>query len=463
MILRIVAIGAILILTSIAWTVLGGTITHRTSQADLKLRGRVGQLWGTRHRQRAPWFHYIERKKRLRLTDSGRSYWQHYTVTHSLEACGSDIKVGLNLDQRRKGLLWYNTYKVSFGATYCLKNTTDKARTLAVHFPFPTRQALYDDFKVSLDGKVLESRSPGPVRKAGSLPLKAQPADVSPPASSTAAVRSWIDSNQGQVRLSIPLRPGQKVKIGVAYRSQGLDQWVYSFGRTVTQVKNFKLAMRTNFRSIDFPGGTISPTRKQEIPGGWSLTWESRNLISGFSVGMDMPKRLNPGPWAARVSFHAPVSLLLYFFMLLLITARRGVSLHPMNYFFLACAFFAFHLLMAYTVDRVSVHWAFAISAAVSLGLVVSYLRLVTGLRFALVEAGLAQLVYLVLFSTAFFFEGLVGLAVTILCIVTLFVAMQMTGRIKWSEVFSGNSVHDTEDCEERSAANYPPPGYGGR
>ena len=50
--------------------------------------------------------------------------------------------------------------------------------------------------------------------------------------------------------------------------------------------------------------------------------------------------------------------------------------------------------------------------------------------------AALAQIVYLVLFSYAFFLRGYTGLAVTIGAIVTLFVVMQATGRIKWSEQF---------------------------
>jgi len=53
------------------------------------------------------------------------------------------------------------------------------------------------------------------------------------------------------------------------------------------------------------------------------------------------------------------------------------------------------------------------------------------------VEAGLTQLIYLVLFSYAFFFEGFTGLTVTIGSILTLFVVMQMTGRIRWEEKFS--------------------------
>jgi len=56
----------------------------------------------------------------------------------------------------------------------------------------------------------------------------------------------------------------------------------------------------------------------------------------------------------------------------------------------------------------------------VSVGLVVSYLRAVAGTRFALREAGLAQLVFLVLFSYAFFFEGYTGLTVTIGAVLTL-------------------------------------------
>ena len=52
-------------------------------------------------------------------------------------------------------------------------------------------------------------------------------------------------------------------------------------------------------------------------------------------------------------------------------------------------------------------------------------------------DAGLTQLIYLVLFSYAFFFEGFTGLAVTIGAILTLFVVMQMTGRLKWEEKFN--------------------------
>jgi inner membrane protein involved in colicin E2 resistance len=119
---------------------------------------------------------------------------------------------------------------------------------------------------------------------------------------------------------------------------------------------------------------------------------------------------------------------------MLVITTLRGIDLHPVNYFFLAASFFAFHLLFAYLVDRIPVEAAFAICSAVTLFLTVSYLRLSVGWQFAAVESGLAQLVYLILFSYALFNEGWSGLTITIGAIVTLFVVMQLTGRIRWSE-----------------------------
>jgi hypothetical protein len=61
----------------------------------------------------------------------------------------------------------------------------------------------------------------------------------------------------------------------------------------------------------------------------------------------------------------------------------------------------------------------------------------VTGMRRAIREAGAAQLVFLVLFSYAFFFQGMTGLAITIGAVLTLFVMMQMTARVSWDDVFA--------------------------
>jgi len=195
--------------------------------------------------------------------------------------------------------------------------------------------------------------------------------------------------------------------------------------------------MHTNFKDIDFADDTLSPTAKKETTDGWELNWRYSDLVSGFQIGMEMPEKLQPGPLAGEISYFAPVSLFFFFFLMFIITTLRSIDLHPMNYFFLAAAFFAFHLLLAYLVDHISIHGAMAISSIVSIFLVVSYLRLVAGIRFAALKAGTAQLIYLVVFSYAFFWKGFTGLTITIISVITLFIVMQATGRIRWSDKFT--------------------------
>ena len=216
-----------------------------------------------------------------------------------------------------------------------------------------------------------------------------------------------------------------------------MQSWTYSFGEGVQSVADFSLAMTTNFDAIDYPPQTLLPSGEKPTGSGWRLYWNYGTLVTSNGIGMAMPSPMQPGPLAQRITFWAPVALLFYFFVMFTIATLRNVELHPMNYFFLACSFFAFHLLFAYLVDRIVVEWAFVICSAVSLFLTISYLRLVVGWRFAAVESGLAQLIYLVLFSYALFNEGWSGLTITIGAIITLFVVMQVTGRIRWADRFT--------------------------
>jgi inner membrane protein involved in colicin E2 resistance len=143
------------------------------------------------------------------------------------------------------------------------------------------------------------------------------------------------------------------------------------------------------------------------------------------------------------MSFSAPISLGFFMVWIFVIGVLKRVEVHPVNHLFLAAAFFAFHLLFGYLADHLAVEWTFAISAAVSVLLVTTYLRLVVGARFAFLEAGLAQILYLVGFSLAHFWEGYTGLTVTVLGILTLFLLMQLTGRIRWAEVLAGTQPRD--------------------
>jgi Inner membrane protein CreD len=406
MIKRLFAIGFIFACVSVAWFVLAGATYTRTHTADSSLKSRVAQLWGAPQAQLPPsivaW-EVVTRK--VETTEDGKKIVKtvEEKVTEKLTLDGSDIQVALKLDHRQKGLLWYATYGVDFGATYVLTNTTASKRDIEISLPFPARRAVFDDLKFELEGaQWIAKPAPGEEKFVG------------------------------HTRLA----PGESAILRVGYRSQGLDRWSYSFGNGVSEVRNFKLLMRTNFDAIDFPDDAISPVTKARIDGGWNLKWEYRHLVSGVNIAMAMPEKLQPGPLASQIATFAPVSLFFFIVVLLTIGIVRNVDIHPMHFFFVAAAFFAFHLLFAYLADQVSIHAAFAIAAVVSLALTFSYLRLVFGAAFAFFAAGTAQLVYLVLFSYAFFFKGLTGLAITIGAIATLFVLMQVTARVNWNAVF---------------------------
>lgn len=406
MIKRLIAIGFIFFCTSVAWSILSGVTERRTHSADDGLRKQVERVWGAAQVQRPPvatWYERVTRK--VETVEKGGTVikMMEHDVPRQLPVAASSIEVALRLDPRQKGLLWYSTYGVDFAATYAIANTSGASREVHVSLPFPASNAVFDDLQFEVEGKAW-----------------------------TAAPVPANDHIIGRVRLE----PGERVTLKAGYRSQGLDRWTYGFGPGVAEVRDFRMRVKTNFAAIDFPDGSISPAHKKRVGDGWELGWEFRRLVSGVNIAIVMPEKLQPGPLASQIAGFAPISLFFFIVVLLTIGIVKGVELHPMHFFFLSAAFFAFHLLFSYLADLVDIHAAFVIAAVVSVVLVTSYLRLVVGSRFAFFAAGGAQLVYLVLFSYAFFFKGLTGLAVTIGAVVTLFVLMQVTARVNWNEIF---------------------------
>lgn len=468
MLKRIAAITGIFICSWVAWAILTMVIWVRTDEKKATMSDAVGELWGTEHTQTAPelsaaWT--TTKREQVKWMDTG---WEpvreekedqeveppdtegllgavtttlsqekivseeieeqkpkkekkavvdwkrdpnkrHYRVEQhhhsaSLMLDGTDAQVDLGVDHRRKGLLWFSTYGVGFHSSYTVQNPIEHPIAVTIRFPFPSKSAIYDNMKVTV-----------PKNKGA---------------------RVTAEEGAMAARFTVPPHSAQKVTFG--YHSRGMDRWSYSFGPDVKMVRNFRLVMRTDFQTIDFPKGSISPDVKKvlEDGSGWRLAWDKESVVSGLDIGMLMPHRINPGPLAQKMSLHAPVSLFFFFFVMFILQVLRSIRIHPMNYFFIAASFFSFNLLFSYLVDHITVFMAFGIASAVSILLVVSYLRIVVGLRFALLEAGVSQLIYQVLFSLAHFLEGYTGLTITVGAIVTLAIVMHLTARTDWENVF---------------------------
>lgn len=404
--LRLLGILAVFFLTSIAWIALGGITRVRTDDQGLALSGRVADLWGSAQVQPAPsltveWTEAVAREEEY--TDAaGATSRRTVRATEwrsaPVDLDQSRIQVGLHLDQRRKGLLWFPLYDVAFAGEWAYVHE-GPARILVIGFQFPSGEGVYDDFHVVVDGEELTE---GLVVGDGGLALRR------------------------------PVEPGQEVRFAIRYRSRGAETWQYAPTTAPGPVRDFQLRMTTDFADIDYPARTMSPSSRTPTAGGWILDWTFTQIVTGYGIGMVMPQPVQPGELASELSWSAPISLGLFFVWIYVLGFLRREEIHPVNYLFIAAAFFTFNLLFAYTADHLPVEAAFALASVVSVGLVASYLRLVVGGRFALLESGVAQALYQVGFGVAHFFEGFTGLVVTVLGVVTLFALMQLTGRVRW-------------------------------
>src|SRR5262249_29633555 len=156
-------------------------------------------------------------------------------------------------------------YKVGFVGDYVFRNASDREQTVTFTLSFPAAQAIYDDLTLAVDGT--------------SLPITNQKTAAS---------------------VSVKIAPGATAKLHAAYRSQGLESWRYKFGDDVSQVRDFQLRLRTNFKDIDFAENTLSPSDKHQTADGWELNWNYKNLLTGYQIGMPMPQKLQPGPLAGE-------------------------------------------------------------------------------------------------------------------------------------------------------------------
>ncbi|MCK9590303.1 MAG: hypothetical protein M0Q93_13210, partial [Terrimicrobiaceae bacterium] len=299
-VLRLFAILFITACTTVAWFLLGTALNVRTSQSGMSAAQSVPAGGGPPIVQGHPQAWYQSPG-----TGDGKAW---------IRPTGSEVDISLAYEPRQKGLLWYRTFAAGFRGEYAFTNPTPIPQTIYVQFSLPSADAGYNEFSFTLNGK------PTTANVTGKTPI------------TEAAV----------------VEAGGTATLMVAYKTRGLDRWTYSFGPE-SRVQNFLLHMGADFEEIDFPAG--SPTERKRSGRGWDLVWSYPDEIGARPVSMDMPKVLNPGPVASRIAFFAPVSLVFFFSVLVVVCLIQKVDLHPMNFFFLAAGCFAFQLLFAYLVD----------------------------------------------------------------------------------------------------------------
>ena len=409
---RLVQIGVVWMGCAIGWMVLGSTLRVRSDGAWSSALASVQHLWGPAAIHGPP-----------RVVDPERAAPAEPAPDPSMEPAewapprpeptaapgvlgadevalvGSDVAVHLDHEQRQRGLNWFPTYEARFDGRFTHRHVGGEGGHATLAIDLVQGGKGFDGFAITRDGHAVAYRMV-----------------------------------HGRALFDVTLEPGEEVTHRVEFTTRGVDTWRYDLTHGTGSVEGFELALTTDFAAVDFPEGSLSPTDHAETGEGWRGEWRFSHLLSADDIAVELPRRLNPGPLAAKITFFGPVGLLFFFFVVAMVARVRHVTLHPMHYFFLGTGFFAFHLLFAYLVDQLPLAASFVVAAGTSAFLVLSYVRLVAGRRFAFRVVAPAQALYLVLFSASFFLEGMTGLAITLGAIGTLYVMMQMSARTKWGE-----------------------------
>ncbi|MDQ1707184.1 MAG: hypothetical protein QOJ88_395 [Pyrinomonadaceae bacterium] len=219
---RIPAIALIFVCASVAWAILGATIFSRTYSLDEIGENRVASTWGAPQNQAPPLASFKEVVSRKEEgTENGKKLVKtiQEEITTPLPLESSAVDVSLDLEHRQKGLLWFSTYKVGFAGDYAFRNTSTKEQDVSFVLHFPATRAIYDDLVFTVNG-------------------------------SPVGLSNQENAATGQVKVAA----GEVAHLTVGYRSQGLNEWRYSFGSNdVSQVRAFSLRIKTTLRTLIFP------------------------------------------------------------------------------------------------------------------------------------------------------------------------------------------------------------------
>ena len=421
---KIAALIVIFFSVTIAWVILASTTLWRTSNTSTSLKNSMESTYGGELEINAPSLYrmvaedagsakpnslMIEDDKfpaygeTLETKDGSVSYYPKYATLES-----SDINIDIKLDRRKKGYLWFPTFKSHFKATYqFLIDNVVEGEPYYISSVFASSNNIYTNVKVSVNGKEIDN---------------------------------IIEFLTRERRLLVMPDNTGKVSLLVEYDATGMGQLEYRIApqyKELTQINNFNCVISTDFIDYDFPRNMLSPTTKEDASSFAKLTWNFSNIITGKDIGLVIPNKLNYGEITSRVSFFAPIPLLFFFVVLLIISVVTKQDIHAMHFFFLTLSFFSFHLMFSYFSDQMHIYLSFGVACMVSLGLTVSYIMHFLSKKMAFIIVPLTQIVYLFIFSFSFFFDGITGFIVTICAVVTLFILMQLTAKLNWHEVFN--------------------------
>ena len=427
---KLIAVAVIFLGFSIAWMILGGVNQGRTWDYTQKSLKRLQNAYGGPLKINPPLIYYeITQQKKGQV--NGFETVSSYMEKEFIDPSRTNVDIDLKLERKKIGNLWFPVFIAAYQGEYeyNIESVPEEARSQPL-FLVPglnSSESIYRSIEMKINDMTVQPLS----KLVSNTPIE---------------LRSKMDS-------------AGNVKVNYFYETTGIDYILYelagkyeplkktiqqdnnsrAYRERLTRLDNFNVKLTADFRIYDFPGQTIPPTKRKQFGQKNEFIWQFDKTVTGKNIGLIVPKEINPGEIAARISFFAPVSLLFFFVVMMIFGILVKRKLHPMQYFFLAATFLSFHLMFSYSADHISMYSAFGIASIVSCLLTFSYLIRFNEWKYATISMSL-QLLYLIVFSSSFFYKsttglGITGLIVTIVSVITLFVLMQLTAKLDWKSV----------------------------
>ncbi|MBN1500572.1 MAG: inner membrane CreD family protein [Spirochaetes bacterium] len=400
-ILKIMKYGMILlfgIAFSIASIIIGYRINDRHNSSYSRGLKSVQEIWGGQITQQSPGFLYSYNISQTRFTDSGEKITEQVKQVENLSFEKQEIKISIESNIRKKGLLLYPGYNISFDADYAIKNDYNRTRNCQFNFPLPQGSGNISGIKVTADGREYKNDT------------------------------NYADGIQWQGDLDA----GESIEIRISYKAQGTEWFSYNLAETQTQIKSLKVEMSNNFEDYNIPDRAMVPSFQESDNEKTLMKWEAENIITNQNISLSFDVKGNYGKIVSKMFFYSPLAIFLFIGFLMIMSAAKEIRLHPMHYLFILTGFFIYFLLGSYLMSYMNIIPAIMLSITVSSAIIIYYSFLIKKgiLLVKTIAAGLG--IFQWVFSTAFFFPQHTGFVITIASILSFIILMQVTSKIDW-------------------------------
>lgn len=386
------------------WVVLADRLDTRTHKAMYNQLNSVKQIWGGNLAQPMPSVRY-------------KGFGSDVSTLSKGEIHASDISVTLEMDYRKKGLVYYTGYNAKFIGNYTVHNSENDKIYLSFIFPYPTRQGegVLQNVKLLVNGE------------------------------------QDIEDTEYQSNLALwtgLLGPSESLNFTVQYDGRGLDQFEYGF-EPGKQINNFTMTVDVQgAKELDYAESTMPPTEpSQETELGKILVWKLDKALTQLNIGVILPDKLNIEKQLFAMTYRAPVFFILF---LMTLAAIIRLSAEPLKFIPIAMtsiAYFFFYPLFAYLVMYLGLILAFIISFG-SIGLLIfNYIRILYGLKKAF-SVIVAYVFYLGITSIAALLPTYTGLILIIEGVVLMGIIMQVLSRHKELKIGDLLGLSGTEQPE---------------